>query len=463
MLAWSLIGELLYVVTRVLGGIDSGDSFEVTVPSWAIAHGSLACAFPSGGVDGNPLGAPLYAFLTAGPEALLRIGHSVAFPSASQLGRHCAGAASAIVHWALFANVTASTLQLSYVAPVALAIGAVILVRATGRGGRVWEPATVALLVLAAPVMSAFVDYFHPQDLLALGLILAALGVGVRGHWGIAGALLAFAFTSQQFAVLAVAPLVVILVGRERWRFLFGLGAVLLPASAALDAVSSSSALRVLLLGSDRITLGANLFTPHGGTVLWEVHLHGAPLFLITRAAPIVASIVLARVIARRRPDVLADPVLVVSLVGVSLALRLVFEVNLFGYYFAASAVLLVVLEVLEGRLRAETLAWLSLSGVAFFPAPQSATTVQVAYVLVIAVAVLARILHGLWHRHAYWGAIAYATALIIVNTAFTSPFVHRGLDVPSWAWQVILVPAVIGLLARPLIALVRPSSALAR
>ena len=458
-LTWTLIGVLAYGLVRVLGGIDSGDSFEVIVPSWAIAHGSLACAFPSGGVDGNPFGAPLYAFLTAGPVALLHLGSAVAFPSGTALGPHCATAAAAIVHWATFANAITPTLQFSYVAPLALAIGAVFLIRARGPGRSVWEPITVALLLLAPPVISAFIDYFHPQDLIALGLILAALGAGLRARWGLAGVLLAVAFASQQFALLAIAPLVVILPARERRRLVFAVGAVLIPVSVALYRVSSLSALRVLLFGSDRITLGANLFTSRGGTVLWELHLHGSLLFVLTRAAPVVVAMVLARAVARR-PELASDPLTLVSLVGVGLTLRLVFEVNLFGYYFAAAAVMLVVLDVLQGRLRATTLVWLSLSGIAFYPAPQSASAVHVVFITAVAAVVVARILQGALGHRVRWGAITYGVALITVNVVFASPFVHHALAVPGWAWQAVLVPWVLWLLGEPLAAAFRPADA---
>ncbi len=448
--AVALLAEMLYVVVRLAGGINSGDAFEETVPSWAIAHGSLACAYPGGGVGGNPFGAPLYAFLTAGPLALMHLGRSVAFPAGAVLGAHCLNAAAAIVRWAAIAGVTSATLQLSYLAPVALALGVIVLVRTTPQRGTLWEPIAVAILFLSPPVVSAFLDYFHPQDLLALGLLLAAVGLGLRDRWALAGVLLALAFTSQQFAVLVVAPLVVVVPGRDRWRLVLGFAATLAPIAAALDAVSTTSALRVLLLGSDRITLGANLFTSHGGTVLWELHLHGAALFLLTRAAPVVAAMALARVLVRQRAGRPLDPATLVSLVGVSLALRLVFEVNLFGYYFAAVAVTLVSLDVLRGRLRLATFAWLSLTGIAFDPLTQSASAVRVVYVVAVAVAVVVVIVRGARRRMVRWGAIGYGLVLVLADRTTMSALSLPSFAVPSWVWQVVLVPWAIWLVGRP-------------
>ena len=50
-----------------------------------------------------------------------------------------------------------------------------------------------------------------------------------------------------------------------------------------------------------------------------------------------------------------------ISLVATSLALRLVFEQNIFGYYFMALCVTLVLLDVISGRIRGELVAWLAL------------------------------------------------------------------------------------------------------
>ena len=48
-----------------------------------------------------------------------------------------------------------------------------------------------------------------------------------------------------------------------------------------------------------------------------------------------------------------------VALVTASLALRLVFEVSLYGYYLMAACVGLIVLDIVLGRLRFPTIAWI--------------------------------------------------------------------------------------------------------
>ena len=55
------------------------------------------------------------------------------------------------------------------------------------------------------------------------------------------------------------------------------------------------------------------------------------------------------------------------AILATSLALRLVFEVNLFGYYFMATAVALVALDIVVGHVRVETIGWI-LAAAAFYP-----------------------------------------------------------------------------------------------
>ena len=63
-------------------------------------------------------------------------------------------------------------------------------------------------------------------------------------------------------------------------------------------------------------------------------------------------------VVVRRLGPRSLEPVPLLSLVAVSLALRLVFEANLFTYYFMALAVTLALLEVTQGSIRRTVAAW---------------------------------------------------------------------------------------------------------
>jgi hypothetical protein len=79
---------------------------------------------------------------------------------------------------------------------------------------------------------------------------------------------------------------------------------------------------------------------------------------------------VLAEWVRRRVGAHALEPRVLVSLLGCCMTLRLVFEVNLYGYYLMAAAVLLVVLDVVAARIRASTIVWLVAAALAFWSLP---------------------------------------------------------------------------------------------
>ena len=163
-----------------------------------------------------------------------------------------------------------------------------------------------------------------------------------RGHWVWAGVLLGLAVTSQQFALLVLAPLFVVAPGRQRWRLLVSVGVagavIFLPVLVA----TSGRAIHAEILGTgDSATLG--------GTVLWELRLHGAALVFFSRMLPILVAVGLAWWALRRLGPGIMQPVPFLSLVATSLSMRLVFEQGLFPYKFMALGVMLVLLAVARG------------------------------------------------------------------------------------------------------------------
>jgi hypothetical protein len=243
-------------------------------------------------------------------------------------------------------------------------------------------------------------QFFHPQDVVAMGLMLGSLACVLRGRWGWAGVLLGLALTAQQFPWLALAPLMVVAPTSRRFRL--GGGAIV--AAAIVDipliVVTSGRALGPALFGSGSSPASV------GGTLLWELHLQGASLVAFSRVMPIVLAMVLASWAVRRLGAGMLEPVPLISLIATALAFRLVFEVDLWGYYFFATSVSLLVLSVIRGRVRWYLLAWLVLVALAFNPTA--------------------------------WGSDVFAQ------------------DVPRWLWQVILVPSVLAMAADPLIAAMR-------
>jgi hypothetical protein len=214
--------------------------------------------------------------------------------------------------------------------------------------------------------------------------------------------------------------------------------------------------------------LGSGNYVSFGGTLLWELHLHGAILVLMSRVMPIVISMALARWAVRRIGVEVLQAVPLLSLVGTSLGLRLVFEQNLFGYYFMALALTMVLLEIVQGKMRGQVLAWLALVSLAFSPVPWGFFSNSVAWGLqlrefapfVFMAVAAAWIVHDLVRGHIRWYRVAF---LLVVLGAFARlpwenpPFRHA---LPIWFWQVVLVSSGMVLIFGPLISAARQHAA---
>jgi len=359
-LGWLFATVLFIEVTHLLGGLTSGDASDSINTTWAIAHGQLACSYAPGNQFGLPFTAPLYPLLSGGLAALLGIGHQVPFPTSAALGSHCATAISSMYHWSLHSKALAPTLRLGFVGWLAIMAGAVALLRTSGRGRTGWEPVTLAVLAIAPPVFMSLHEYFHPQDLLAVGLILGGVACVRRGSWVWAGLLLGLAFTSQQFALLVVAPLIVIAPPKRLLKFVAALAGTVVVVVLPLAVFAPKAALEATFAGSGTTWTSA--------TLLDAAHLSGPWLFFLSRFMPVAGAMLLAWWVQRRLEGSVMDPVPLVSLLATSLSLRLLFEVNLWGYYFMAVAVLVLIADVLRGRVRWTYFAWLALVLVAFHP-----------------------------------------------------------------------------------------------
>jgi hypothetical protein len=452
---WCALGWLASTIVfagfvQCLAGPTSNDAVESTISTWAIAHGQLACAFPKGPV----LVAPLYPFLAGGLSAAARIGHTVPFPPRGALGPDCATTFDALTGWSARAGALTDTLLIGYVGWLALLAGVVALLRASGRGRCGWEPVTLLVMACLPPVWMCLEDFFHPEDLLAMGLALGALACIRRGSWIGAGVLIALATLTQQFALLVAAPLLVVAPANRRWRYVGAAAGTTALALLALLVSSSSRAAGTALMGS------AN--TGGAGTVLSALHLHGGIMVFASRIVPLELSLVLAWWVGRRLGPSVLEPAPLLSLVALSLSLRLVFDQWLYGYYFMALAVVLVLLDVVGGRIRSSLVAWLAAVSVVFLIGPTTSDAVWAAVhwggdvqrllapvVIVVAVAVILRrtVQDGLQRGLLVWLALA-------VGAALAWPSTHNPISahVSSEWWQVALVLLGIALAAGPLL-----------
>ena len=451
---WCVVGwvvaSLVFIgLVALFGGPSQVDALESMYSTWAVANGHVACAYPPGAPYhfaniGTPVGfiAPLWPVLSGGIAGLVGVGHGVPFPSQAALGSHCSTALAAMTHWSAESKAVNPTVRLGYLSWFALMAGVVALLRASGRGRCGWEPATLILLAATPFAAMPLLDDFHPQDLMAMGLALGGVACARRGRWVWAGLLLGLAVTAQQYALLVFAPLFIVAPPSRRIRFASGAlvaGAfVVLP----LTVITSGHALRAIVLGSGN--------TPSlGGTVVWELHLKGVPLVATSRILPIVFATALAYWAMRRLGRSVLEPVPLISLIATSLSFRLVFEQNLFGYYFMALAVLLIVLDAVNGRIRGQLVAWLSLVVLAFDPVPRIHLLSEYSP-SVLMVIVCFSILWGIQHGRVHWYLVAWVG---VVAVAFASyPIGNFRYPLPTWLWQVVLVGTGVTLAVKPLL-----------
>jgi hypothetical protein len=451
------------LVATALGGPTEGDSAEVVYGTWAIAHGRFACVYPvvpahapTGMADPFALAAPLYPLLTGLVSFVARIGRSVRFPSAHVLGPGCAHGFNAIFHWSVRSSAILPTVRLGYVAWVFVLAGVVYLARSTNLRNTGWEVAAGFAVALVPPVVMCLTYYFHPQDLLAEGLILAATGAFVRRHFLTCGILLGLALTAQQFAILA-AIVLCILAGREGWRRLsIGAAVTVAVIDGPFVVVSGLRAVKTVLLGSSRVGSSA---AAHGGTVMFTLGLRGIPDFLVSRILPILAAAGVAWWVARtwRGRDV--GPMVVVSTVTAGLLSRLAFEVNLFGYYFLAGIVGVVLVEVLRRQVGFDVLALLGLFVVYMNPEHVSLVSNLTTYALslfydipiaVMAIAV-ALLLYDALRRRLSVGLVVWIAFVALAGETDLWNRYNPIVNLPEWCWQIVLVGYAILIVARRL------------
>ena len=228
--------------------------------------------------------------------------------------------------------------------------------------------------------------------------------------------------------------------------------------AAPFIIASSGRDLRSVALGSNRVGISNH---SAGGTILWETDLHGLAAFVMSRGIPVVLAMAAAWYVRRQLNSRACGPVPLASLLSLAMVLRLVFESNLFGYYFMATAVALILLGVAAGKLSGQLLVWLGLVTLVFNPVNWTVQadnhssgvlfyeSLPVAVLLVI----LCRIVQLAIRRRCHWYLVA-TPALIAVAIArggwVRCPY---GQPFPLWLWQVLLVTPALYLAVQPYIA----------
>jgi hypothetical protein len=301
--------------------------------------------------------------------------------------------------------------------------------------------------------------YTHPQDIVAMGFSLAAVGLALRARWISAGAVTAVAVLSQPFALLVAIPLFVVAPLAAKIRYTVAALVAVAIVDVPILALTSGAASHTVFLGSGNAV-------GFGTTVLWEIHLPNTLLVQISRIAPLVACFLVAWFVQRRLGSNVLKPHALVSLVAVCLSLRLVFEDNLFSYYFLALAVILIVVDVVHGHIRQTVIAWLLMVALVYsepviFVWRHSWDQNARHWIPVVVMAVaLLLIIRDVLRRAVGWNAfmwIATVITTLVVWPQSNDPFNRHP---PSWVWQVVLVSIGVALAARPLWSIVQDNKA---
>ena len=313
------------------------------------------------------------------------------------------------------------------------------------------------MLACAPPVWMPLLQFFHPQDIMATGLALGALACVRRDRWVWAGVLVALALTSQQFALLVLVPLIVVVPQKFRARFVGATMATLALVAVPLLAITSGRALRAMVLGASKATAGAV-----GQMVQLDTHVPLGVLVILVRGLPIILSAAVAWCALRRLGPAVREPLPLLSLVATSLSFRLVFEVN-FLYYFMPLAVLLVLMDVIRRRIRWYLVIWMVLVTLAFglnswgFDPTSQPWGLDWRDILALSfmAAALAVVLVEAVRARARWSVVA---SLVAVGLAIAN-LPPRGTDgvlhpLPDWLWMLTLLVAGVTMAVEPLISL---------
>lgn len=457
---WLVATAIFVTWIQKAGGPAGGDAFEVDFSSWAIAHGQFVCMYPPLGHINFNYGAPVYPLVSGGLEAVTRIGHGTPFPTSAALGHNCNQGLSTMAGWALKSGAIIPTLRIAYLGWVLLLGGVVGVLRVSGRGRCGWEPTAVVLVACLPPVWMSIQEYFHPQDLMAMGFALGAVACAIRSKWILGGVLIALAVLTQQFTLLVAIPLLVIAPGRHRVRFAVTAFVAAMVVILPILGLTAGKAARFIFLGTGDAS-------GQGGTVVWELHLHGALLVLVSRVLPLLVSLVLSLLVLRRVGPAALQPMVLLPLIALSVSLRLVFEQNVFGYYYMALSVALILVEVIRGRIRESVVAWFALILLAEGEGEISLIIWRQSWgqdarhwipVVIMAVGLLLIVRRVLRHQVdwnvAIWAGVVIAA--VIVWPVSSDPFRRQPV---TWLWEVVLVTYGVVLAAGPLLASVRGSS----
>ena len=375
-----------------------GDTTSLTAPTTALLHGDLR-GVASGSVLPNPPGYALFAAAVTAPlRSVIGSGNWCATPSRAAGLRHqlevehysqaVGGIGACGVAIRTRGGVMAplppwyrSQGVIAVLAWIILALGAVSLLRTLGVGRGWAEVGLLWALALLPAASDAVVGLFHPQDLLCLGLSLAALAATFRRRWLLAGALFGLALVTKQFALLILVPALLAAPDwRRRARMAEVAAAIVAGVLAPLLLVDPARTLEDLAgVGSAGAVRGATVVGLVGATPSLES--------VLARGVPVLLAVAMTLWTARRsrwRPT----PVAILGLVLACLAGRLVFESVVIPYYLLGASTAFLLLDLSQRRPPSRSLAWIAATA-AFIALPIHHRWIDAVGTLVLALVAL--------------------------------------------------------------------------
>lgn len=191
---------------------------------------------------------------------------------------------------------------------------------------RAWGLTSLALVL--PTTLACWFNYYHPQDLAAVGLVFFAFGFAARERWGWAGVMFGFAVLTRQWALL-IALAVVPLTGSVRNVVRFG---------AAGAAVTIGGLLPFVVTGNEGLwtALSASLtvgsYETIMGRLLKSAEEGADTIATLVRFLPLAGTLLMAGIVWVKR---WRGVDLFLPLAASVIALRLLFESAPYLYYWA--------------------------------------------------------------------------------------------------------------------------------
>lgn len=336
---YGLTGVVALVLAGLLGGTMRrfiagmvGDAAMVVGATDAVIRGDLAAVY-----DHDYTSAPGYPLLAAPFVAALR-------PALSSSAHFWVGVAATLA-----------------VAPAGVFAGRRLGMPARSRR----EAALVVWLVFLPPLAGGVLEFFHPQDALALAALLVSVGLAAEGRWTAAGRWFGLTLVLRHWALLALLPAIVAAPRGRRARLAATAAAVFVVGSLPVLLTDPDPFLRMLRAPWDVTVTFRSWIASYGPS-------EPALRRLIVRGAPLVGATAVALLVWwRRAPGMSGDRLW--GLAVAALAFRPLFEGAIFLYYLAPLAALLVVWDAARSERLAAAPAWV-VTFLLFYYAPLDLT-----------------------------------------------------------------------------------------